>query len=213
MVLYKLLPTKLSVAIKPLDGPVVNLSNWGFEWAGKSTWQLEQDHQMWSTLQRFILRDKYSAPVYSLVSQPLVVARVVLVRAAASSGSIATVSWLQLVTWSPASAPPPPRSAPSAPRSLSPAPSPGPAPAPGPGPAPAPAPQPRDLTSVLRVVTVAALAPLSPESERSRPPTMLSRDGRQVSSPPRSLVLVDLPAIIKDILSTNNKWYYLTIQI
>ena len=91
---------KQSVAIKPLDGPVVNLSNWGFEWAGKSTWQLEQDHQMWSTLQRFILRDKYSAPVYSLVSQPLVLPRVVLVRAAASSGSIATVSWLQLVTWS-----------------------------------------------------------------------------------------------------------------
>ena len=142
MVLYKLLPTKLSVAIKPLDGPVVNLSNWGFEWAGKSTWQLEQDHQMWSTLQRFILRDKYSAPVYSLVSQPLVLPRVVLVRAAASSGSIAAVSWLQLVTWSPASAPPPPGSAPSAPRSLSPAPSPGPASAPPPPPPPPPPPSP-----------------------------------------------------------------------
>ena len=76
----------------------------------------------------------------SLVSQPLVLPRVVLVRAAASSGSIATVSWLQLVTWSPASAPPPPGSAPSAPRSLSPAPSPGPASAPPPPPPPPPSP-------------------------------------------------------------------------
>ena len=78
----------------------------------------------------------------SLVSQPLVLPRVVLVRAAASSGSIATVSWLQLVTWPPASAsaPPPPGSAPSAPRSLSPAPSPGPASAPPPPPPPPPSP-------------------------------------------------------------------------
>lgn len=81
-------------------------------------------------------------------------------------------------------------------------------------PAPGPAPQPRDLTSVVRVLTEAALAPLSPESERSRPPTRLSRDGRQVSSPPGSLVLVDLPGInMHKVINNyfNHKLYYLTI--
>ena len=87
MVLYKLLPTKLSVAIKPLDGPVVNLSNWGFEWAGKSTWQLAPDHLTDVKYFYSVYSPRHIQQRISLVSQPLVLARVVLVRAAASSGS------------------------------------------------------------------------------------------------------------------------------